>query len=300
MRDDAVQRVEPEQRCGCDPHDVARSRQGARDRGDHQRSAERPQQEPRRGARVDLRGRRCEREPSDRHRERDAREDRRAGGRAQGHRKERDRHGDNGIASRGGGESALRIRVRRAQLGPPSEARYRARVKLEAKLVCRPSISWMLVALSLARCAASTTPSDSGLEAATDAATADTHALDARSDSGATMETSVVADASEDRVEARDSRVEDARAEGGDASGAADVTTDAASPSGPSCDRRRVTCERVAPVCASGEAPSVLGTCWGPCVAATSCVCASNDECPDVRGFSEICYPRQMRCGPLL
>ncbi len=183
--------------------------------------------------------------------------------------------------------------------GPEREARYRRCVMLEAKVVRRPSLSWMLVALSLARCAASTTPSDSGADGAMDANSTDTHAIDVQTDSSATRETSVVDDASDDPVEPRDSRVDDARAEGGDAASIADAA-DAASPSGPSCDSRRVTCERVPPVCASGEAPSVLGTCWGPCVAATSCVCASSDECPDVRGFSEICYPRQMRCGPLL
>lgn len=66
-----------------------------------------------------------------------------------------------------------------------------------------------------------------------------------------------------------------------------------------SCDARRVLCDGIPPVCAEGEAPSVSGSCWGPCIPAMMCTCTTTEECPDIRGYSEVCYTRGV-CGPLL
>jgi hypothetical protein len=66
------------------------------------------------------------------------------------------------------------------------------------------------------------------------------------------------------------------------------------------CDPRRVLCDRVPPACERGQAPSVMGSCWGPCVLVSSCMCSNNEDCPNIPGFSEVCYPTRMRCGPLL
>jgi hypothetical protein len=38
-----------------------------------------------------------------------------------------------------------------------------------------------------------------------------------------------------------------------------------------SCDSKEVTCETVTPACEEGTIPSVLGTCWGPCLPPTEC-----------------------------
>lgn len=67
-----------------------------------------------------------------------------------------------------------------------------------------------------------------------------------------------------------------------------------------SCDARSVLCDRIPPTCGVGEAPSVMGSCWGPCIPATLCTCTTADECPDIRGYSETCYPGRGFCGPFL
>ena len=67
----------------------------------------------------------------------------------------------------------------------------------------------------------------------------------------------------------------------------------------PSCDARRVACDARPPVCRIDQAPSVVGPCWGPCVAANTCTCTTTEECPSITGFSEVCY-RSGLCGPAL
>lgn len=66
-----------------------------------------------------------------------------------------------------------------------------------------------------------------------------------------------------------------------------------------SCDASRVTCDTVPPRCRIGQAPSVVGSCWGPCVRANTCTCAADEECPSIPGYSELCY-RSGLCGPAL
>lgn len=67
-----------------------------------------------------------------------------------------------------------------------------------------------------------------------------------------------------------------------------------------SCDARVVTCDRIPPMCGVGEAPSVMGTCWGPCIPATMCTCSTAEECPAIRGYSETCHTGRGFCGPFL
>jgi len=87
-----------------------------------------------------------------------------------------------------------------------------------------------------------------------------------------------------------------------DAHTPADASTenDAGEPAFGSCDARRVLCDALPPTCGTGEAPSVSGACWGPCIPATECTCNTPEECPDVRGYSETCYPGRGMCGPVL
>jgi hypothetical protein len=55
---------------------------------------------------------------------------------------------------------------------------------------------------------------------------------------------------------------------------------DCGSPAPASCDTRTVACRRLPPMCRDGEAPSVIGTCYGPCVPISACTCATSDDCP--------------------
>ncbi|HEX4337673.1 MAG TPA: hypothetical protein VH062_17285 [Polyangiaceae bacterium] len=63
-----------------------------------------------------------------------------------------------------------------------------------------------------------------------------------------------------------------------------------------SCDTRSVLCKRVAPTCAAGEVPSVVGECYGPCVKIDTCACGTADECPNADEYT--CHLSQKRCGP--
>ncbi|MBN8609903.1 MAG: hypothetical protein J0L92_04935 [Deltaproteobacteria bacterium] len=66
------------------------------------------------------------------------------------------------------------------------------------------------------------------------------------------------------------------------------------------CDPDLVTCDGIPPRCATGTTASVEGGCWtGDCVAIMECTCETTDDCPDIRGESEVCYTRGV-CGPLL
>lgn len=77
-------------------------------------------------------------------------------------------------------------------------------------------------------------------------------------------------------------------------------TAPAAQPNGgaPSCDARDVLCDALPPTCGEGELPSIIGSCWGPCVRATTCACTDAAECPHLLGYSETCY--HGHCGPYL
>lgn len=66
-----------------------------------------------------------------------------------------------------------------------------------------------------------------------------------------------------------------------------------------SCDARRVLCDAFPPRCRLGTVPSVVGSCWGECVPASSCTCSTSEDCPNVPGYSEVCY-RSGFCGPAL
>ncbi len=66
------------------------------------------------------------------------------------------------------------------------------------------------------------------------------------------------------------------------------------------CDPDTVTCDGLPPRCPVGQAASVAAGCWtGDCVPAMECTCTTTDDCPEIRGYSEVCYSRGT-CGPLL
>ena len=65
-----------------------------------------------------------------------------------------------------------------------------------------------------------------------------------------------------------------------------------------SCDTRSVLCKRLAPTCAPGEVPSVVGQCYGPCVKIDACACTIADECPNPDEYT--CHLSQKRCGPFV
>lgn len=66
------------------------------------------------------------------------------------------------------------------------------------------------------------------------------------------------------------------------------------------CDPDNVTCLTRPPRCLEGMVAAVDGNCWrGDCVPATSCTCTTFDDCPELRGYSEVCTRRGF-CGPLL
>lgn len=67
------------------------------------------------------------------------------------------------------------------------------------------------------------------------------------------------------------------------------------------CDPDLVFCDRAPPRCARGTVPEVGSGCWtGRCVPIMECTCSTFDDCPNVPGVSETCYPRRGVCGPLL
>ncbi len=67
----------------------------------------------------------------------------------------------------------------------------------------------------------------------------------------------------------------------------------------PHCDPDHVLCESLPPDCEDGEAPSVVGSCWGECIPVSECRCDTTEDCPDIPGYSEVCYTAG-HCGPLL
>ena len=63
-----------------------------------------------------------------------------------------------------------------------------------------------------------------------------------------------------------------------------------------SCDPRQILCKRAPPVCAAGNVPSVVGTCYGECVPVEQCPCKDAPECPDPNQYT--CHKSRGRCGP--
>ena len=64
---------------------------------------------------------------------------------------------------------------------------------------------------------------------------------------------------------------------------------------GYSCDVYRVRCADPKPACPDGQAPAVIGGCWGPCVPVDMCRCDQAWRCP--AGFRCYFFPT-FRCGP--
>jgi hypothetical protein len=64
---------------------------------------------------------------------------------------------------------------------------------------------------------------------------------------------------------------------------------------GVSCTKEAVRCADPKPVCAEGEAPSVINDCWGPCVPVSSCRCIAHWMCPTLTLYT--CLPGE-HCGP--
>jgi hypothetical protein len=62
------------------------------------------------------------------------------------------------------------------------------------------------------------------------------------------------------------------------------------------CDPRKVLCKMATPNCPFGQVPSVLGSCYGPCVPVDSCVCSSPEQCPDSSQYT--CHISAGHCGP--
>lgn len=61
------------------------------------------------------------------------------------------------------------------------------------------------------------------------------------------------------------------------------------------CDHSKVRCKRIAPICPEGEAASVAGSCFGPCVAIQRCACNETTKCPNPDKHA--CWSNQ-HCGP--
>ncbi|MFO0560913.1 MAG: hypothetical protein U0269_23040 [Polyangiales bacterium] len=151
----------------------------------------------------------------------------------------------------------------------------------------------LCVAAAVTGCGASAAPMDASADravsdgASVGADVASDSASDAASEAGGDAAADAALDATRDGAS-------DAASDG-----ASDAASDGAS-GAPSCNPAAVLCNAIAPVCGRGEAPSVVGGCWGPCVRAETCACARDEECPRVPGFSEVCYVSRGHCGPLL
>lgn len=88
-------------------------------------------------------------------------------------------------------------------------------------------------------------------------------------------------------------------ANGGDTSAGGEPSGDGGSGSDGfvDCDTRKVTCKIKEPVCPANEAPSVVGTCYGPCVRIDHCACKTAAECPNQNEYT--CWMQQ-HCGPFV
>jgi hypothetical protein len=65
-----------------------------------------------------------------------------------------------------------------------------------------------------------------------------------------------------------------------------------------SCDQSKILCKIAAPICATGEVPSVNGACYGACVKIDQCACAAPADCPSPNRYT--CHMNVMRCGPFV
>jgi hypothetical protein len=63
-----------------------------------------------------------------------------------------------------------------------------------------------------------------------------------------------------------------------------------------SCDASKVLCKKAPPVCAPGQVPAVVDTCYGGCAQIDRCVCQEADQCPQREQY--VCHMRAARCGP--
>jgi hypothetical protein len=63
------------------------------------------------------------------------------------------------------------------------------------------------------------------------------------------------------------------------------------------CDPQKIMCKRLAPVCETGEVPSVAGSCYGDCVKIDQCACSSADQCPQPNEYT--CWGKR-HCGPFV
>jgi hypothetical protein len=63
-----------------------------------------------------------------------------------------------------------------------------------------------------------------------------------------------------------------------------------------SCDRRALRCRRAEPVCPDGQVASIVGTCYGPCVALEQCLCNEAADCPFPEQYT--CHLSAGHCGP--
>jgi len=64
------------------------------------------------------------------------------------------------------------------------------------------------------------------------------------------------------------------------------------------CDHRKITCRRAAPECPDLQAPSVDGSCYGPCVDIHACQCTGPEACPLPESFT--CNMSAKHCTPYL
>jgi hypothetical protein len=65
---------------------------------------------------------------------------------------------------------------------------------------------------------------------------------------------------------------------------------------GVSCTKEMVECTKPPPECPAGQEPSVVGTCWGPCVPLANCRCLYHWMCPHLE--VNTCLTPDYRCGP--
>jgi hypothetical protein len=65
---------------------------------------------------------------------------------------------------------------------------------------------------------------------------------------------------------------------------------------GVSCTKEHVECADPKPSCPSGQEPSVVAGCWGPCVPVASCRCLYHWMCPNLE--VNTCLMPDYRCGP--
>lgn len=62
-----------------------------------------------------------------------------------------------------------------------------------------------------------------------------------------------------------------------------------------SCNPTGVICEMAPPVCPPGEAPAVVGTCWGGCIPTTEC--SEVSDCSACTGPNDTCVAEETQTG---